>query len=264
MKISLIIPFYKRTDFLELIFQCLARQSYRKFEVIVAEDNNDKQTLAFLDEQRKQYDFPILHIQQEDKGFRKNKAMNKAVAKATGELLVFIDGDCLPHPEFLNEYAKVAKEKVVLWGRRIMLSEDLTNDLLNSEESVQLPSWMAIASSSSTKKEEAIYSHWLNKWRGKERNIKGCNWGILKEDLLAINGFDEDYVLATVGEDDDVEWRLKQVGYTKQSLKNLAIVYHLYHPANYNETSAETNNKLLQQKQEEGIAYVKKGVDQYL
>ena len=50
--ISLIISFYKRLDFLELIFQSLDKQSYKNFEVIIAEDNNDPQTVEFINKAR--------------------------------------------------------------------------------------------------------------------------------------------------------------------------------------------------------------------
>jgi len=36
--------------------------------------------------------------------------------------------------------------------------------------------------------------------------------GISKSDLIAINGFDEDYIAPGGGEDSDIEWRLQALG----------------------------------------------------
>jgi glycosyltransferase involved in cell wall biosynthesis len=48
--ISLIITVYKRIDFLELILQSLDKQTFKNFEVIIAEDNNDPRTVEFINE----------------------------------------------------------------------------------------------------------------------------------------------------------------------------------------------------------------------
>jgi hypothetical protein len=50
-----------------------------------------------------------------------------------------------------------------------------------------------------------------------------------KKALLLINGFDERYIHPTVGEDDDIECRLKNAGFKVKNLKYLAIQYHLHH-----------------------------------
>jgi glycosyltransferase involved in cell wall biosynthesis len=43
--ISLIIAVYKHLEFLELILQSLDKQSFKNFEIIIAEDNNDPHTI---------------------------------------------------------------------------------------------------------------------------------------------------------------------------------------------------------------------------
>jgi hypothetical protein len=45
---------------------------------------------------------------------------------AKGDLLVFIDGDCVPHKHFIKAYINNFEEDVMLKGRRVMLSERLT------------------------------------------------------------------------------------------------------------------------------------------
>ena len=63
--------------------------------------------------------------------------------------------------------------------------------------------------------------------------------------MIKVNGFDESFVHATVGEDDDIEWRLKKIGLKKFSMKNKAIVYHLFHERKYHESERRINLKIM-------------------
>ena len=63
-----------------------------------------------------------------------------------------------------------------------------------------------------------------------------------------MNGFDEDYKYAGVSEDGDIEWRLIAKGIRPESVKNKAIVYHLYHNKWYSDQNERLNFELMQQK----------------
>jgi hypothetical protein len=58
----------------------------------------------------------------------------------------------------------------------------------------------------------------------------GSNFSVAREDLIAINGFDELYDGPGCGEDSDVQFRLALTGVRGKSLRNLAIQYHVWHP----------------------------------
>ena len=130
--ISIIISFYKRLDFLELIFHSLDRQSYKDFEVIVAEDDNAPHTVDYINKARFLHTYIIRHVSQEDTGFRKTRILNAAIRNANGEQLVFIDGDCILHSHFLKEYSKAIAEKYFCYGRRVFCSRKHTDIILNS------------------------------------------------------------------------------------------------------------------------------------
>ena len=63
----------------------------------------------------------------------------------------------------------------------------------------------------------------------KEKGLLGANFSVYKEDILAINGFDERYTQPTFGEDSDVEFRLRLNGVNIKTVINTAVVYHCYH-----------------------------------
>ncbi len=131
MKISVIIAFYKNLPFLDLILAGLKRQGYADLEVIIAEDDHEAATMEYIKSRSGGLPFTLQHVNQEqDLGFRKNEILNKAIAVSSGEFLVFLDGDCIPHTRLLKEYAGLAEKGVAFYGRRVMVSQVLTNKLL--------------------------------------------------------------------------------------------------------------------------------------
>ena len=241
MKISLIISFYKRLDFLELILMSLEVQEYKNFEVIIAEDDNLQDTKLFLKDIAQRISYKILHVYQKiDKGFRKNEMLNKSIYLANGEFIIIIDGDCILHRAFFKEYAKAIQDKTILFGRRALLSAEVTEELLRSKKLSKLHVINLILKKSS-RVEDVFYLPWVPDFfkKKKNRGLLGSNMGFLKKDILAINGFDEDYVKASTGEDNDIEWRFRAGGYKFRSMKHKALQYHLYHKSNY--SNAEIN-----------------------
>jgi len=258
--ISLIISFYKRLDFLELILLSLDKQSYRTFEVIIAEDNNDPLTVEFLSKARAMHQYSIQHVSQEDSGFRKTRILNLALKSAKGEKIVFIDGDCLAHRHFLKEYNKAITELCFCYGRRVFLSKKLT-DILIKSISVDKVSTIRAFLYGGKSIGAGFYLPFIKNIDKQHRRILGCNWGILKSNILKVNGFDEDYNCAGVGEDFDIDWRLKKSGLKVKSMKGKAIVFHLYHKPNYSSSDTEYVENLMAEKIIIGNSYCVNGLN---
>ncbi len=262
VKVSLIIAYYKNTANLNLILEALRYQSNTNFEVIIAEDDNDENSKLFINEKIKTLPYNIIHLnQKEDNGFRKNQMLNRSIAKANNEFIVFIDGDCIPHKHFIKEYIKNAKEGLILFGRRVMLSESISNKLMATVD-FKILSLLNLILTKSKHIEEAIYVPFG--FVIKKKALCGCNWGILKKHLIDVNGFDEDYQKAGVGEDVDIEWRLLQNGLRLKSLKYKAIVYHIYHKRSYAEDGVQFNYRLLKDKKDKNNIFCLNGLNQYL
>lgn len=260
MGITIIISYYKALDNLKVILYALNYQSNNNFEVIISEDDNNPETISFLEESKPTYNFPILHVhQKEDVGFRKNVMMNRAIKTATTDWLVFIDGDCIPHKHFVESYINNFQEGYFFAGRRVMLGKKISKKL-SETFSLKLLGLISLIFSDSTKVKEGIYNP---KFRLaiKNRGLKGCNWGVNKQHMLDINGFDEDYVQPCVGEDTDVAWRLERNGFAKKSIKNRAIVYHIYHPRSWSMDSLYHNREVMKKKMEAGKVKCLNGIE---
>ncbi len=251
MKISLIISFYKNLDNLDLIFKGLSKQTEKDFEVIVAEDDCFPETIEFLKMKRTEYQFPIEHISQEkDDGFRKNQMLNKAILLSHADSLVFIDGDCIPHKHFVRAYSKAIKKGGIFFGKRVNLGPEISKKIIE-KKSIEDLTLFEVFKSDSDKKKEGIYFPFFS-LKFKNTGLLGCNWGVSKQHMFDINGYDEDYISAGVGEDVDIEWRLRSMGLKMISMKNKAIVYHIYHARGYSDLSVQANYQILEEKKKIG------------
>ena len=238
IKASLIISFYNNIAFLKFIVAGLERQTFKDFEIIIADDGSNQESIERIEQLSLGTSFSIKHIWQEDKNFRKNKILNKAIQVASSDYLIFIDGDCVPHPYFVQEHFAHKQIGVCYTGRRVNLSPDFTSRLSESNirngyfESHNFSLIKDGLFGKSYDVEKGFYttSPFMRKFLNrKKRGILGSNFSIHKSDILKINGFDERYEGPSVGEDSDIQYRLELIGIKIKSLKYIAIQYHLYH-----------------------------------
>ena len=132
MKISIIVATYNRVDALNLVLQSLETQTDSNFEVIVADDGSREETKEFISKFAKTSKHAIKHVWHEDKGFRLALIRNLATAQASGEYLIFLDGDCIAQPDFVARHRMLAQKNFLVTGSRALLSEALTQELLQS------------------------------------------------------------------------------------------------------------------------------------
>ena len=250
MKLTVVISYYRAIDNLKLILKGLNNQSERNFEAIISEDDYNEETITFLDHHKHLYNFSIQHVHQhEDKGFRKNMMLNKSIKKSKSEIIAFIDGDCIPHKHFVKEYIQNCEPGYILVGRRVKLGEKISS-YIKDKTCLKRLNLLSLIFSDSKCVKECVYNPQFH-LAAKLRGLVGCNWGIRKQHLLDVNGFDEDYENPGVGEDVDIEWRLQQIGLEKKSVKNRAIVYHIYHPRTYTHEVVSDNMKMFEQKKKQ-------------
>lgn len=125
-KATVIAAFYNKIDYLRLVLAGFERQSEKDFEFIVADDGSKQEIIKELESLSKGIPFPLIHIWQEDKGFRKNKILNKAITTANSNYIIFIDADCIPHSRFVEEHISYSEKGSCLTGRRVNLSHKYT------------------------------------------------------------------------------------------------------------------------------------------
>lgn len=262
---TVIISIYRDTEALEVILYALEQQTESDFSVVVSEDGMAPEVSAFLAQRNSP--LHIQHLQQEDKGFRKNRALNRAVLAAPSDLLIFIDGDCVPHREFVRAHLRYAKRGLVNCGRRVNLGPKFSTALRAEPSRLRELShiWTYVGHAYEFLRdgiknyELGFYAPWLQPLMRKDTAILGCNFSLHRDDLLAINGFNEEYQSPGLGEDTDIEVRLRRNGASVRSNKLIALQYHLYHPKAY--LVSKQNRALLKLAREGGSVYCTQGLD---
>jgi glycosyltransferase involved in cell wall biosynthesis len=237
-KATVIAAFYNKIDYLRLVLAGFERQTEKDFEFIIADDGSKQEIVKEVEILSKEIPFPLIHLWQEDKGFRKNKILNKAITTANTDYLIFIDADCIPHSRFVEEHISNSGKGSCLTGRRVNLSQKYTQIFSPQkvrEGIIEKNNFALIKDGifgESFYVEKGFYfkSRLLRKlFNKKERGLLGCNFSLYKEDMLNINGFDERYEAPSIGEDSDVQFRLELNGINIISLNHIAVQYHLYH-----------------------------------
>jgi glycosyltransferase involved in cell wall biosynthesis len=268
LKASVIISFYNRIDYLKYVLAGFERQSFRDFEIIIADDGSNEKIVEELEKISSEISYPLAHLWHEDKGFRKNKILNKAITSSNTDYLIFIDGDCVPHTEFVKEHLICSSMGKCLTGRRVNLSERITRDL--SAEKIKNGymenSTLKLIADGLLGKSDNVERgfYFKNKFlrsilNKKKRGILGCNFSIHKKDMLAINGFDERYELPSIGEDSDVQYRLELINAEVVSLGNIAVQYHLYHKL---QERPQKNLDLFAEIKKSAVFYTPFGINQ--
>lgn len=265
---TVIVAFYNRIDFLRLVFASLERQTFEDFAVIVADDGSKEDVTREVEVLCQNAPFHARHLWHEDLGFRKNRILNRSIRESTTPYLIFIDGDCLLHRDFVGEHLSARQRGVCLTGRRVNLSRKISSKLtaerirkgyLEKHTPGILLSGL-LGGSSHVGKGIYLRNQFVRRiLNSKERGILGCNFSLFTEDMAGINGFDERYERPSVGEDTDVEHRLRLSGVKIRSLNNIAVQYHLYHQE---QPRPPENLELFEQIKREGHFFTPYGVEQ--
>lgn len=257
MKTSLIISVYNNILFLRAILDGLRYQTIPPDEVIVSEDGNCREMHELISAYKGGIN--LVHLTQEDDGWQKNKALNKAIVAASHDYLIFIDGDCVLHTRFIENHIRLSHTTHVLAGKRIKLGPRYSDRLMEVGivpfQRKLMWRFFSLVKDNAKFIEEALYIpvNWLTQKVIAKLGItslKGCNFSCYKAAMIAINGFDEDYVRPAVGEDHDLVWRFEGLGYRVVSVKHFAVQYHLHHRENW--ISQEENLALYREKRADG------------
>ncbi|MCK5719694.1 MAG: glycosyltransferase family 2 protein [Thiomargarita sp.] len=254
-KISIIVATYNRPDALYLVLKALAAQQVNNFnyEVIIADDGSDAKTQDLIQQLQPQLTYPLQHIWQKDEGFRLAKIRNLAIAASTGDYLIFLDGDCVPQVDFIAKHYQLAEKGWFVAGNRILLSSIFTQKVIENQQAIwswNIYKWLAIYLQRKINRLSPLLrlpNNFLRKlhklkWQG----ANGCNIAVWRKNILAINGFDEQFQ-GWGHEDADLVVRLFKQGVYRKEGRFAVPVFHLWHPQQDRSQEAENFARLGQQ-----------------
>jgi len=261
MNCSLIICTYNWPEALNLVLTSALNQSVEPTEIIIADDGSNNSTAELINIFSTKSHIPLIHSWQEDNGCRIPMSRNKAIAKSNFEYIVMIDGDTVLHRDFIKDHLNFAQKGIYIQGSRVLLQEKITKYAIESNF-FQPPSFF----SKNLKNRFnilrfPILTYLMSYAKSQNINrIRGCNYSVYKEDIIKVNGFNEE-IPYWGREDSEFVQRLFNIGLRKQHIKFSGIQYHLFH----NERSHnDTNDKILENTISNNLTRCNIGIDRYL
>ncbi len=247
--ISVIVTTYNREDALAAVLRGLARQTDRKFEVIIADDGSPPSTARVIAAWQSQFD-RLVHVWHEHKGFRAAEIRNRAVLESFGEVCIFLDGDCIPRPDFVAAHRRLAEPGWFVAGNRVLLSSELTKRILGAQiepELWPLREWTARRLKGEINRLQPLLWLPLGPIRrftgGAWKSIRSANLAVRHSDLMAVDGFDAAFS-GWGREDSDIVVRLMSLGVRRKDGRFATAVLHLWHPES-DRSRLPQNDRLL-------------------
>jgi glycosyltransferase involved in cell wall biosynthesis len=247
--VSVILSTYNQPRWLEKALWGYAAQRFTDFEVLVADDGSGPETAAVITRARDRHGLRLVHVWQEDRGFRKTEILNRAILAAAGDYLIFSDGDCIPHPDFVGTHVRLAAERRFLSGGYLKLpldvSERLTEDDVRSGRAFD-SSWLAARGWRGGRRalrlpRSTLLAALLDTITPTRATWNGHNASTWRAAIEAVNGFDLE--MGYGGEDRALGERLVNLGYRGRRVRFRAPCLHLDHPRPYADSQVISANR---------------------
>ncbi|WP_278182882.1 glycosyltransferase family 2 protein [Vibrio misgurnus] len=260
MKVSLIITTYNWKEALQAVLNSVLHQTVLPDEVIVADDGSREDTALMIEKVRQSYPIPLIHSWQEDNGFQLSMSRNRAIAKASGDYLIMIDGDMALSKNFIESHKKSAKSGWFVQGGRVITNQDCARKIIAE----QLTPNIFTAGLRNRKNciTNSILSRLFSYERNNDKATRGCNMAFWKKDVIEVNGFNQDFI-GWGREDSEFVLRMLNAGKRRLYLKFSGVGYHLYHPEN-SRASLTKNDEILENTIKNKLTRCENGIGQYL
>ncbi len=212
-------------------------------EVIIADDGSDEHTASLVKRFSETAPVPVSHVWQEDRGFRAAKIRNEAIKQSSGDYIVILDGDCVVSRHFISDHLSLAEKACFIQGKRVLVNRDAVEAFDHRHaDSARALLKMAVTGRISNVHHLLRLPNFPSVRNRKLKGIKSCNMSFFRSDMLAVNGFNEDFV-GWGNEDSELAARFFKYGILKKVHPFMAICFHLWHPTS--KAVTDENQRLL-------------------
>lgn len=262
--VSLIVTTYNQKERLALVLDSILEQTCMPREVLIADDGSREDTRELILKYQSRFPIHILHIWQEDCGYRLARSRNQAILNAQGEYIILVDGDMILSPSFVQDHLRFARKRCFVQGGRILLNEAKTQDLMQKKCHQKAFENKALKNHRNFLLAKIIfYLSRKNKKNAIQKNkllsVRGCNMAFYKEDAYRINGFDENFV-GWGREDSEFVVRFLNANGEMRKLKFYALAYHLHHQEN-SRAMLDENHQIYTQSVEQNKVWCENGLE---
>ncbi|MFN8325818.1 MAG: glycosyltransferase family 2 protein [Flavobacteriaceae bacterium] len=268
MQASVIFSTYNSEKWLEKVIIGFSVQTYKDFEIIIADDGSREATKNLIDRLRAEIEIPIIHVWQEDNGFQKSQILNKAILASNSDYLIFTDGDCIPRKDFVQTHIDYRQEGYFLSGGYFKLpmsiSELISKDDIINQRCFDLK-WLTANGLPKSYKNikfvaQGFLSNFLNFITPTNASWNGHNSSGWKKDLMEVNGFNQEMQYG--GQDRELGERLFNKGLKSKQIRYSAICVHLDHKRGYvNKETWEKNYSIRKNTRQNKVIKTSIGID---
>jgi glycosyltransferase involved in cell wall biosynthesis len=252
--LGIVVCTYDWPDALDAVLRSLADQSDDRFEVVVADDGSGPETEAVVERRRAELGSRLAYVRQPDEGFRAARVRNLGALSARSDLLVFLDGDCVPRRHFVQAIRDSLQPGWFVATNRVNLARGLSERILR--EKIPVHRWSLARWLSHTPSARGVMSLTPRDRRqaGRDghpgfapRQNAYCCIGVAAADFERVNGYDLRYT-GWGDEEVDLTVRLWRIGLRCGHAGPRATPIHLWHPSR--EVRERPNWWLLQETQQ--------------
>ncbi|MDD5138677.1 MAG: glycosyltransferase family 2 protein [Verrucomicrobiales bacterium] len=258
--ITLVINTFNQPDYLARVLAAVTGQSSPPDEVLLADDGSEPPTRELFLSWSAEQKFHAAHVWQAHEGFRRASILNQSIAAARGDYLVFLDGDTVPHPDFIADHRAAARPEFFVQGHRALVEQAAAAWFGKNNFSADRRR-AVLQNQISGLKNSFRWPFVVCKIKSHLRGIRGCNLAIWREDLVRVNGYNEDFT-GWGREDSELAVRLMNTGVQRLDLRGRALCFHLWHPP-ASRANLGTNDELLEKTRREKITRCEHGLAQH-
>lgn len=254
---SVVITAFNWAEALKLTLKSLLEQTFKSFEIVIADDGSSDGTAGVVKEILGSSEFSWCHVYHDHKGVRQSRIKNLAVSHSRGSYLIFVDQDTILHPDFIHDHLIMASESAFLQGKRVLLTKEFTEKTLR--ESVLKPPrpWARGLMNRKNSFRCRAIGGVFSRPRQFQNSLRGCNFSLFRSDFLMVDGFDEVYDQSWGREDSDLCYRLFHGGLKVRNLWFSALQYHLYHGKTARWDQARLDSELQRNLREKRVKAIK-------
>ncbi len=230
-ELTVIVSTFERPDHLARCLASLERQTLPadQFEIVIADDGSRDRTFEIVSEFAGRSAIHCDFATHVHDGYRKSKALNAAIRRGSAAYLVLTDGDCIFPPDHLARHLAARRPGVVRAGNAVYLNERKSTAI--DVAAIRSGDWMTRVPRGLPLRLQSL--RWKSWWYARRNHpikpkLVGNNIGVWRDQLEAINGFDERF-RGWGCEDDDLGRRLRAHGARVESLLGWTFAYHLWH-----------------------------------
>ena len=240
--ISLVVNTFNQPDFLDRVLKAITNQTQPPQELILADDGSDEETRLVFERWASRQPCCCERVWQERAGFRRARILNLAIARASKDYLVFLDGDTVPHPCFLSDHCRLAERRIFVQGHRALIERRAARSF--GSDRFAADRLRALFQGQLRGLQHVFRWPWpVKRYRTDLRGIRGCNLAIWRDDLLSVNGYNEAFT-GWGREDSELAVRLMNAGVRRVDVRGWALCYHLWHPP-ASRANLKANDELL-------------------